>query len=72
MPQNLTTSGMSQSHERLMTGVNVVFTSFFALEMLVKIIGLRGVRNYLRDPMNRFDGLLVVSCGDMMICGLMT
>lgn len=36
------------------------FSLFFLLEALLKIVALRGVRNYLRDPLNAFDATVVV------------
>ena len=41
-----------------MEGCNIVFTSFFALEMLIKIVGLGPVA-YLRDTSNLFDVIIV-------------
>mmetsp|Transcript_36006 Transcript_36006/g.86996 ORF Transcript_36006/g.86996 Transcript_36006/m.86996 type:complete len:1485 (+) Transcript_36006:2-4456(+) len=38
---------------------NIVFTSFFALEMIIKVIGL-GAVNYLKEVANCFDVLIVV------------
>uniref|UniRef100_A0AAY4EDL1 Voltage-dependent T-type calcium channel subunit alpha n=1 Tax=Denticeps clupeoides TaxID=299321 RepID=A0AAY4EDL1_9TELE len=38
---------------------NIVFTSMFALEMILKITAF-GCFNYLRNPYNIFDGIIVV------------
>jgi hypothetical protein len=40
--------------------VNVVLTVYFALEMLIKLTGL-GLRGYLADRMNAFDGVVVMA-----------
>lgn len=40
--------------------VNVFLTSYFLLEMVIKVVGL-GWRGYLVDPMNAFDGAVVIS-----------
>ncbi len=36
-----------------------MFTSFFAFEMILKIISF-GPLNYIRDPLNAFDGIIVI------------
>lgn len=38
---------------------NIIFTSFFTLEMTIKVLGL-GVVNYLKEMANLFDVLVVV------------
>lgn len=38
--------------------MNLAFTLIFCLEMILKIYGL-GIRDYLRDKFNIFDGLIV-------------
>lgn len=38
---------------------NHVFTSIFALEMVVKIFGL-GIKNYVKDGFNDFDAIIVL------------
>jgi hypothetical protein len=40
--------------------MNVILTSYFTLEMLIKVIGL-GIKGYLSDAMNAFDAAVVVS-----------
>lgn len=40
--------------------VNVILTTYFTLEMLIKVIGL-GVKEYLSDAMNAFDAAVVIS-----------
>ena len=39
--------------------MNIFFTLVFTFEMIVKIIGL-GLHDYLKDPMNIFDGVIVI------------
>jgi len=39
---------------------NRVFTYVFAVEMVFKIWCLGGVKGYVRDPFNIFDGTLVL------------
>lgn len=38
---------------------NIVFTSMFSLEMLLKLTAF-GSFNYLRNPYNVFDGVIVI------------
>lgn len=38
---------------------NIVFTSMFALEMLLKLLAC-GPLGYIRNPYNIFDGIIVV------------
>lgn len=38
---------------------NIVFTSMFALEMILKLTAF-GFFNYLRNPYNIFDGIIVI------------
>lgn len=38
---------------------NIVFTSMFSLEMILKITAF-GSFNYLRNPYNVFDGVIVI------------
>lgn len=39
--------------------INYVFTCYFALEMIVKVVGL-GPKGYVRDRMNIFDAIVTV------------
>lgn len=50
---------MASSHELFIEYSNVVLTSLFGLEMVMKLLGL-GFRGYISDKMNIFDGLLVI------------
>lgn len=50
---------MTPSRDELLTQINVYFTVIFALEMVFKIIAF-GVKGYVRDPFNLFDGILVM------------
>lgn len=38
---------------------NIVFTSMFALEMLLKLLAF-GLFGYIKNPYNIFDGIIVV------------
>lgn len=38
---------------------NIVFTSMFSLEMILKLTAF-GSFNYLRNPYNVFDGVIVI------------
>lgn len=38
---------------------NIVFTSMFALEMLLKLMAF-GIWGYIKNPYNIFDGIIVV------------
>lgn len=38
---------------------NIVFTSMFALEMLLKLLAF-GIWGYIKNPYNIFDGIIVV------------
>jgi Ion transport protein len=40
--------------------LNIIFTAYFAVEMVIKLIGL-GWRGYVADRMNRFDGIVVLA-----------
>ena len=39
--------------------LNIVFTSIFTVEMVLKLTGL-GIQGYFRDNMNYIDGLVVI------------
>ncbi len=55
------------STTRLLRNANKFFTIVFTVEMICKLFGL-GIKNYLRDEYNIFDGLLVVlSIGDLTL-----
>ncbi len=50
---------------RVLHWLNDAFTYVFAVEMMVKLGGL-GVKRYMRDEYNIFDGVLVlISMADM-------
>ena len=51
--------GISTEMEDALTTMNFVFTIIFIVEMCLKLIGL-GLRGYLGDPMNYFDGVVVL------------
>ena len=38
---------------------NYIFTAIFALEMLLKLVGM-GPYGYIKDPFNLFDGFIVI------------
>lgn len=44
---------------QILEQMNFAFTIFFALEMLLMIIG-HGILNYARDSLNLFDGFIVI------------
>lgn len=43
----------------MLTGFDIFFVWAFTIEMIMKLIGL-GLKNYVRDKFNLFDGLIVV------------
>jgi len=47
------------SEKQSLETANLVFTIFFTIEMIFKLIGY-GARNYFRDSLNAFDCLIVV------------
>jgi len=47
------------STNKILISVNRFFSYLFAVEMIIKIKGL-GIKTYVRDGYNLFDGLLVV------------
>lgn len=55
-PQPVTSCGVFQMNEIL----NIFFTAYFTLEMVIKVVGL-GLRGYLEDRMNAFDGVVVIA-----------
>eukprot|EP00951_Prasinocladus_malaysianus_P002849 scaffold20217_cov44-Prasinocladus_malaysianus.AAC.1 len=48
-----------QLEATIMDSINYVLTAYFALEMVIKLLGL-GVRKYVEDTMNVFDAIVVV------------
>jgi len=40
--------------------LNIIFTIIFTTEALVKVIGL-GVKVYIKEPMNKFDLVIVIA-----------
>lgn len=42
-----------------MRAINIVFTSLFTVESILKIIGF-GVKNYFKDSWNTFDFITVI------------
>jgi len=51
--------GISGDIEDVLEILNYLFTLFFTIEMIIKLIGL-GVKGYLSDSWNVFDGLIVI------------
>ena len=49
---------MSSTHSETINIANTVLTLLFAIEMVLKLIGL-GFRGYVSDKANIFDGVLV-------------
>ena len=55
------------SRARFLVKANLFFTVVFSVEMIFKLLGL-GIKNYLRDEYNLFDGFLVIlSIGDLIL-----
>ena len=50
---------MPDSLQLFLTNGNFILTTFFLLEMILKIIGL-GFKNYLSDSFNIFEALVVL------------
>ena len=50
----------TQKYQKVLDTINLVFTSFFILEFLIKIIGL-GVYRYFHKGWNKFDFFLVIT-----------
>lgn len=50
---------MTESHEEVLFVTNIIVTIIFALEMIIKLIGL-GWKGYKHDLFNRFDGIMVI------------
>lgn len=52
--------GMAIWRKNISESINLGFALYFALEMLVKVVGLRP-RGYVKDNMNVFDGIVVIA-----------
>lgn len=50
---------MPTTLETILYDGNLFFTTFFALEMVIKIFGL-GIKKYVKDGFNDFDAIIVV------------
>ena len=50
---------MSKTHEEILDISNIVLTAIFAVEMVLKLLGL-GFRGYVANRFNTFDGILVI------------
>ena len=50
--------GMSTAHQQASEYINYTFTAYFAMEMIIKNIGV-GPKTYWRRPMDAFDGFIV-------------
>lgn len=48
--------------------VNTILTIYFTVEMMIKLSGL-GIRGYLEDRMNAFDGAIVIASLVELIVG---
>ena len=44
--------------EQILDKINIVFFGIFTFEMIVKLLGM-GPKNYIRDPFNIFDSIIV-------------
>ena len=45
--------------QRILDFMNIVFFGIFAVEMIIKLIGL-GIKGYLKDSFNIFDGIIII------------
>ena len=45
--------------DKVLEILNYIFTAIFALEMLLKLVGM-GPYGYTKDPFNLFDGFIVI------------
>ena len=54
-------SPVSSAFQGMLTGLGHFFSVFFFVEMLLKIVCLKGLANYLRPNSNKFDCLVVMS-----------
>lgn len=45
--------------DKVLEILNYIFTAIFALEMLLKLVGM-GPYGYIKDPFNLFDGFIVI------------
>ena len=62
--------GMSSTMKLLYEILNYVITSYFGVEMVIKLIGLTP-QGYVRDKFNVFDGIVViVSIIELLVTGL--
>jgi len=50
---------MSDTQEQILDLSNVILTAIFAVEMVLKLLGL-GFRGYVANRFNIFDGALVI------------
>merc|ERR1711975_2644 len=51
---------MSADYEETLRIINMAFTIFFAVEMVLKLLGL-GIEQYLADGWNVLDGIVVIA-----------
>ncbi|XP_055309467.1 voltage-dependent calcium channel type A subunit alpha-1-like isoform X3 [Sitodiplosis mosellana] len=51
--------GQSESFEKIMRYINIVFTTLFSIESILKILGF-GIKNYFKDAWNTFDFITVI------------
>ncbi|XP_069604080.1 voltage-dependent N-type calcium channel subunit alpha-1B [Ranitomeya imitator] len=59
--------GASDTYEEMLKCLNIIFTSMFSLECILKIVAF-GVMNYLRDAWNVFDFVTVLgSITDILV-----
>ena len=55
----LTQDNESKQTQLILENLNLFFFAFFCFEILVKLLG-EGIRHYIRDRFNWFDGAVVV------------
>eukprot|EP00899_Mesostigma_viride_P003365 jgi/Mesvir1/13029/Mv06022-RA.1 len=57
---SLEREGLSEAQDTKLYRVEIMFTSIFVLEMLIKMLAYKGVMHYLKEPGNKFDFFLVI------------
>nr|XP_021335320.1 voltage-dependent P/Q-type calcium channel subunit alpha-1A isoform X4 [Danio rerio] len=63
-------NGASDAYDKVLKNLNIVFTTFFFMESILKIIAF-GVRNFFRDAWNIFDFVSVIgSITDILVTEL--
>jgi hypothetical protein len=55
----LSLSSDDKNFEKVLEKINIGFFAFFVFELISKLIG-QGIKHYLRDKFNWFDGMVVL------------